>query len=135
MVTANNYSDIQILQGSDFVYELEFDATHNDVDFENAGASPYAYRARLQKDFTNVTTFQYDGSPVTAVLFDVSKVDGYNIKITMSAKDSAKFEDDFEGVWDLLEKKDLGSSVYEHVRQVQGDVVISPMVTQPGDFG
>ena len=135
MVTAENYSDIQILQGTDFLYELEFDVTHNDVNYDDDVQSPYEYRARLQKDFTNVTTFQYGGNPVTAVLFDVGKVDAYNIEITMSATDTAKFEDDFEGVWDLLEKKDLGSSVYEHTRQIQGDAVVSPMVTQPGDFG
>ena len=135
MLTANNYSDIQILQGSDFLYQLEFDATHNDVNFDDEGLSPYAYRARLAKDFTNATTFLYDGSPVTAVLFDIAKVDAYNIKITMNGVGTAKFEDDFDGVWDLLEKKDLGESVYEHTRQIQGDAVVSPMVTQPGDFG
>ena len=130
MLTANNYSDIQILQGSDFLYELEFDASHNDADFDDEGLSPYSYRARLAKDFTNATTFLYDGSPVTAVLLTVGKIDAYNIKITMDAEGTAKFPDDFDGVWDLLEKKNE-----EYVRQMQGDAVISPMVTQPGDFG
>ena len=130
MLTANNYSDIQILQGSDFLYQLSFSDLHNDVNWEDSETSDFKYRCRVQADFTNATNFMYDGSPVTAVLMTVGKVDAYNIKITMGGEDTAKFEDDFEGVWDLLEQNDT-----EYIRQMQGDVVVSPMVTQPGDFG
>ena len=134
MLTANNHSDIQILQGSDFVYELEFAATHNDVNFDDDDTSPYEYKAYVASDFTGTTTFTYGGSPETEVEFTVTKIDAYNITCTLPATETKKFPDDFEGVWDILEKKDLGEGQFEYVRQAQGDVVISPQVTQPGDF-
>ena len=130
MLTANNYSDIQILQGSDFLYQLLFDDEHSDALYDDDDNSAYKYRASIQKDFTNTTVFQYNGSPVTNVMLTVDKVDELNIDIIMGGVDTAKFEDDFEGVWDLLEQNGT-----EYIRQMQGDVVISPMVTQPGHFG
>jgi len=130
MLTANNYSDIQILQGSDFLYQLLFDDEHSDALYDDDDNSAYKYRASIQKDFTNTTVFQYNGSPVTNVMLTVDKVDELNIDIIMGGVDTAKFEDDFEGVWDLLEQNGT-----EYIRQMQGDVVISPMVTQPAHFG
>ena len=134
MITAENYSDIQILQGSDFLYELEFAEEHNDVNFDDDATSPYEYKAKLAQDFTGATTFLYDGTPTLSLDFEVDKTNEVVITLSLTAEQTGKLPDDFDGVWDVLEKKDLGEDVYEHTRQMQGDAVISAAVVQTGDW-
>ena len=47
----------------------------------------------------------------------------------MQIKCKSFFTDDFEGVWELLEKDTTGSGV-PYTRQIQGDVLISKSAIQ-----
>ena len=134
MLSANNYSDIQILQGSDFLYELEFAEEHNDADFADDETSKYEYKAKLAQDFTGATTFLYGGVPTLDLEFEIKKTNEVVITIELTAEQTGDLPDDFDGVWDVLEKKDLGDDEYEHTRQMQGDAVISAGVVQPADW-
>ena len=45
----------------------------------------------------------------------------------MTAAETSKFEDGFEGVWDLIVQDDAVPSSF--VREFEGDVVVSPSVS------
>jgi hypothetical protein len=48
------------------------------------------------------------------------------LTLSLNANQTSKFEDDFEGVWDLLSKRTSNSTF---TREIAGDVVVSPSVT------
>ena len=119
MITVNNYQDIQVMQGADFVNTITFDDEY-DTDL-------YTYQAKIAKDRES-TPFNWNGvvDAVNDVSFTIVATDETTLTLTMNAANTAKFDDDFEGVWDLLSKKTNGG---EMVRETEGDVVVSPSVT------
>ena len=123
MITSNSYQDIQIMQDADFENIISFDASAYDVD-------DYNYKAVIAKDRKG-TSFTYDGSPATFVGFTIIKnSDGttaQTITLKLTAAQTSKFEDDFEGVWDLIVQEDAVPSSF--VREFEGDVVVSPSVS------
>ena len=123
MITSNSYQDIQIIQDADFENIISFDASAYDVD-------DYNYKAVVAKDRKG-TSFTYDGSPATFVGFTITKnSDGttaQTITLKLTAAQTSKFEDDFEGVWDLIVQEDAVPSSF--VREFEGDVVVSPSVS------
>ena len=123
MITANSYQDIQIMQNADFSNEISFDASSYDV-------NDYNYKAIIAKDRKG-TSFTYNGIPTTYVGFTITKVsDGttaQTIFLKLTAAETSKFEDDFEGVWDLIVQDDAVQSSF--VREFEGDVVVSPSVS------
>ena len=123
MITSNSYQDIQIIQDADFENIISFDASAYDVD-------DYNYKAVIAKDRKG-TSFTYDGSPATFVGFTIIKnSDGttaQTITLKLTAAQTSKFEDDFEGVWDLIVQEDAVPSSF--VREFEGDVVVSPSVS------
>ena len=50
-----------------------------------------------------------------------------SITLKLTAAQTSKFEDDFEGVWDLIVQDDGTPSSF--VREFEGDVVVSPSVS------
>ena len=123
MITSNSYQDIQIMQDADFENIISFDASAYDVD-------DYNYKAVIAKDRKG-TSFTYDGSPATFVGFTIIKnSDGttaQTITLKLTAAQTSKFEEDFEGVWDLIVQEDAVPSSF--VREFEGDVVVSPSVS------
>jgi len=117
MITINNYQDIQIIQGANFVNTVSFDDEYN--------TGLYTYQAKIAKDRED-TSFAWGGSTATSVSFVIETTDETTLTLTLTAANTAKFADDFEGVWDLLSKKNTGG---EMTRELEGDVVISPSVT------
>ena len=127
MITANNYQDIQIMQNADFENIITFDASVYDVD-------NYKYKAIIAKD-RNGTAFTYDGnSNTTFVGLTVTKTSNgstsQTVTLKLTAAQTSKFEDDFEGVWDLLAQEVSGGSpTGTYIREMEGEVVISPSVS------
>ena len=124
MITANSYQDIQIMQDADFENIISFDASAYDV-------NDYNYKAIIAKDRQG-TAFTYNGnSSTTYVGFTITKSsDGttsQSITLKLTASQTSKFEDDFEGVWDLIVQDDDVQSSF--VREFEGDVVVSPSVS------
>jgi hypothetical protein len=124
MITSNSYQDIQILQDADFENVITFDAATYDVD-------DYNYKAIIAKD-RKATTFTYNGNPnTTYVGFTITKnsngTTSQSITLKLTAAQTSKFEDDFEGVWDLIVQDDSTPSSF--VREFEGDVVVSPSVS------
>ena len=124
MLTENNYQDIQIMQDADFENIISFDATVYNTD-------DYNYKAIIAKDRKG-TSFTYNGSPTTYVGFTITKVSQADppvqtVTLKLTAAETSKFEDDFEGVWDLIVQDDGTPSSF--VREFEGDVVVSPSVS------
>ena len=119
MITTNNYQDIQIIQDADFVNTITF--------YDEYKTGLYTYQAKIAADRKN-TPFTYDGvvDAVNDISFVITYTDDTTLTLTLTAANTAKFEDDFEGVWDLLSKKAVGG---EMVREMEGDAVVSPSVT------
>ena len=124
MITANTYQDIQIMQDADFINIISFDTdTYNTDD--------YNYKAIIAKDREG-TSFTYNGIPTTYVGFTITKASEEDppvqtVTLKLTAAETAKFEDDFEGVWDLIVQDDDVQSSF--VREFEGDVVVSPSVS------
>ena len=122
MITANTYQDIQIMQDADFINIISFDTdTYNTDD--------YNYKAIIAKDREG-TSFTYNGIPTTYVGFTITKVseeEAQTIFLKLTAAETSKFEDGFEGVWDLIVQEDGVPSSF--VREFEGDVIVSPSVS------
>ena len=124
MISANTYQDIQIMQDADFINIISFDTdTYNTDD--------YNYKAIIAKDREG-TSFTYNGIPTTYVGFTITKASEEDppvqtVTLKLTAAETAKFEDDFEGVWDLIVQDDDVQSSF--VREFEGDVVVSPSVS------
>ena len=113
MITKEQYTDLQILQGTDFSHEVEFSAPF-DVD-------DYKWAAHIAKDYDS-TAFSWDGVTKTLVEKIVKKKNDLELIVTLTDVLTSKFGDDFEGVWELVSKR---TSDGEIVRQIQGDVFLS----------
>ena len=121
MITAEVYSDIQILQGADFSRDIEFSYTDTlAIDWYGGIA-----KDRKGTQFNHLT----DGSAalVAFVPFTIIRKNNKEITISLTATQTRAFDDDFEGVWDLYSKPDANTA--SRVREVQGDVVVSPSVS------
>ena len=116
MITAEVYSDIQIVQGANFTRDIEFDLV--DVD-------EHDWYGTIAKD-NKGTSFAHGDSTVTKINFTIVKKDDDEITISLTPAQTRGFPDDFEGVWDLYSAPDADTA--KRVRQVQGDVVVSPSV-------
>ena len=116
MITAEVYSDIQIVQGANFTRDIEFDLV--DVD-------EHDWYGTIAKD-NKGTSFAHGDSTVTKINFTIVKKDYDEITISLTPAQTRGFPDDFEGVWDLYSAPDADTA--KRVRQVQGDVVVSPSV-------
>lgn len=87
---------------------------------------------------TNVTLTFNDtwasDSNITEIQFDlVASVDGKSVTLTLPAEATQYFTDDFEGVWELVEKDTTSSTNPIYTRHIQGDVVISKGMIQLDD--
>ena len=111
------------MQDADFENIISFDASSYDVD-------DYNYKAIIAKDRQG-TAFTYNGTSTTYVGFAITKSsDGttsQSISLKLTASQTSKFEDDFEGVWDLIVQDDSVQSSF--VREFEGDVIVSPSVS------
>ena len=116
MITAEVYSDIQIVQGANFTRDIEFDLV--DVD-------EHDWYGTIAKD-NKGTSFAHGDITVTKINFTIVKKDDDEITISLTPAQTRGFPDDFEGVWDLYSAPDADTA--KRVRQVQGDVVVSPSV-------
>ena len=116
MITAEVYSDIQIVQGANFTRDIEFDLV--DVD-------EHDWYGTIAKD-NKGTSFAHGDSTVTKINFTIVKKDDDEITISLTPAQTRGFPDDFEGVLDLYSAPDADTA--KRVRQVQGDVVVSPSV-------
>ena len=116
MITAEVYSDIQIVQGANFTRDIVFDLV--DVD-------EHDWYGTIAKD-NKGTSFAHGDSTVTKINFTIVKKDDDEITISLTPAQTRGFPDDFEGVWDLYSAPDADTA--KRVRQVQGDVVVSPSV-------
>ena len=119
MIIANSYQDIQIIQDADFENIITFDAEYD--------TSEYTYQAKIAKDRIG-TVFGWDGGTTPSVAFTIVKTDATTLTLSLTADNTKNFDDDFEGVWDLVEMDDITNDVY--IRQIQGDVVISKGATR-----
>ena len=117
MITANSYQDIQVLQDADFSNTISFDTEYD--------TSEYSYEAKIAKDRLG-TLFNHAGGTPSSVAFTIVKTDATTLTLSLTATQTSTFDDDFEGVWDLLAKKTSNSTF---TREIEGDVVISPSVT------
>jgi hypothetical protein len=117
MITANNYQDVQIIQDADFENIITFDAEYD--------TSLYSYQAKIAKDRVG-TVFGWDGGTTPSVGFTIVKTSATVLTLSLTADNTKNFDDDFEGVWDLLSKKTSDST---YTRELEGDVVVSPSVT------
>jgi len=122
MITAEVYSDIQILQGADFT---------RDIEFSYSEMNDHKWYGGIAKDRkgTEFNHLDSGGSSalVTFVPFTIVRKDANEITISLTATQTRAFDDDFEGVWDLYSQPD--SNTASRVREVQGDVVVSPSVS------
>lgn len=147
MISANQYQDIEIQQGADFENVITFETSHGmDTDKQFVG--------KIQKDFANSTftgpskTNQNSGvvgtqandnvwesaTSVTEIQFDlVASVTGKTVTLTLPAEATQFFTDDFEGVWELVEKDVTVAANPIYTRHIQGDVVISKGMIQLDD--
>ena len=143
MISSNQYQDIEIQQASDFTNVITFDSTHTmDANKQFVG--------KIQKDFAN-STFTgpqktganggvvgtqannnvWESATVTQTYFDVvASVSGNTVTLTLPAEATQYFTDDFEGVWELLEKDVTTAANPIYTRQIQGEVVISKSAIQ-----
>ena len=117
MIIANSYQDIQIIQDADFENIITFDAEYD--------TSEYTYQAKIAKDRIG-TVFGWDGGTTSSVAFTITKTSATVLTLSLTADNTKNFDDDFEGVWDLLAKK---TSNVTYTREIEGDVVVSPSVT------
>ena len=119
MIQVNNYQDIQIIQDAEFSNSITFDSEYDTND--------YSYQAKIAADRKN-TPFTYDGveDAVNDISFTIAKTSETVLTLSLNANQTSKFEDDFEGVWDLLSKRTSNSTF---TREIAGDVVVSPSVT------
>ena len=119
MITANNYQDIQVMQDAKFENTVEFDSEYD--------TSDYSYAAKIAVDRKS-TPFTYDGvvDAVNDISFTIVKTSATVLTLSLNGNQTSKFEDDFEGVWDLLSKKTSDST---YTRELEGDVVVSPSVS------
>jgi len=119
MIQANSYQDIQVLQDAEFSNTITFDSEYDTGD--------YSYQAKIAADSKN-TPFTYDGvvDAVNDISFTIVKTSETVLTLSLNANQTSKFEDDFEGVWDLLSKRTSNSTF---TRELAGDVVVSPSVT------
>jgi len=159
--TTKSYSNLEIIQGSDYEIVITMDDTHQWNDKK--------YRVTIVKDFDNTTfdgSIQSEGAntgklafgdasvhPTTGVVTNVETTDvgaitinpktdpqsepftrtGGTITIKVDREKTKLLSDDFEGYWDVLEATPLASST-EFTRQGQGEVYVNAMATAPGDF-
>ena len=140
MISSNQYQDIEILQSSDFTNVITFDSTHT----MNTNKQ---FVGKIQKDFANSTftgpqksnntvgtqanNDNWETATVTQTYFDVvASVSGNTVTLTLPAEATQYFTDDFEGVWELLEKDVTTAANPIYTRQIQGDVVISKSAIQ-----
>ena len=117
MITSNNYQDIQIMQDADFENIITFDDEYD--------TSDYNYQAKITKDRIG-TAFGWDGGTTPSVAFTIVKTSATVLTLSLTADNTKNFDDDFEGVWDILAKKTDGGT---YTRELEGDVVVSPSVT------
>jgi len=140
MISSNQYQDIEIQQASDFTNVITFDSTHT----MNTNKQ---FVGKIQKDFANSTftgpqksnntvgtqanNDNWETATVTQTYFDVvASVSGNTVTLTLPAEATQYFTDDFEGVWELLEKDVTTAANPIYTRQIQGDVVISKSAIQ-----
>ena len=119
MISINNYQDIQIIQDANFANTITFDDEY-DTDL-------YTYQAKIAIDRKG-TPFTYNGvvDAVNDISFTIVKTSATVLTLSLNGNQTSKFEDDFEGVWDLLSKKTSNDTF---TREIEGDVVVSPSVT------
>ena len=140
MISANQYQDIEIQQGADFENVITFETSHGmDTDKQFVG--------KIQKDFANSTftgpqksnntvgtqanNDNWESATVTQIYFDlVASVSGNTVTLTLPAEATQYFTDDFEGVWELVEKDVAVAANPIYTRHIQGDVVISKSAIQ-----
>jgi|19_taG_2_1085344.scaffolds.fasta_scaffold06845_3 hypothetical protein len=151
--TTKSYSNLEIIQGSDYEIVITMDDTHQWNDKK--------YRVTIVKDFAH-TAFNGDISSSGKLAFgdasvssggtisnstdsgvgnitiggttlDGSTRTGGTITIKLDQAKTAALDDDFDGFWDLLEGSPV-SSPTEFIRQAQGEVYVNPMATAPTDF-
>ena len=143
MISANQYQDIEIQQGADFENVITFETSHGmDTDKQFVG--------KIQKDFANSTftgpqksnntvgtqanNDNWESATVTQIYFDlVASVSGNTVTLTLPAEATQYFTDDFEGVWELVEKDVAVAANPIYTRHIQGDVVISKGMIQLDD--
>ena len=116
MITANQYQDIQIMQGTDFVNTITFEAPHDTDDYD--------YKVFIAAD--------YASSPVVTLTVGSGLTKTSDTVLTMALTDveTDALADNFEGVWELVSKKTSdGSGTL--TRELQGDVVVSPRIGDP----
>ena len=133
MIYNESYTDIQILQNHDFEVEISFD----DLNIVEG----HSFAAVIAKDkehstFTgpNLSGGTYSSSDAMNVVELEIEADRSADTVTISLPASATryFTDDFEGVWDLVQKDTTGEGTV-YTRQVQGDVIVSSGVTRLDD--
>lgn len=139
MITNESYQDIQVLQGHDFQNIVTFDDTHTMV-------TGMTYSAVISKDKahtaftgpektsgtkgTQANDDVWASGSVTVVHFDlIASRGGNSVTLSLPGEATQYFTDDFEGVWDLVEK-DTTTSNTVYIRQLQGDVLISAGATR-----
>lgn len=146
MISANQYQDIEIQQGADFENIITFETSHG-MDAQKQ------FVGKIQKDFANSSftgptktnqnggvagTYAnnnvWDSATVTEIQFDlVASVTGNSVTLTLPAEATRYFTDDFEGVWELVEKDVTVVANPIYTRHIQGDVVISKGMIQLDD--
>tara|TARA_Y100001963_G_C6671664_1_gene395401 strand:+ start:381 stop:827 length:447 start_codon:yes stop_codon:yes gene_type:complete len=141
MITNEVYQDIQVLQNSDFTNVITFDDTHtmnSNMSYSAVIAKDKAHTAFTGPNKTSGTSGTQNNSDewasasVNVVHFDlVADRSANNVTLTLPAEATQYFPDDFEGVWDLVEKDTSTGTVY--IRQIQGDVVISAGASRLSD--
>ena len=143
MITNETYQDIQILQNHNFQNVITFDDTHT-----MTATMSYSAVISLDKKHTQFTgpakgtgtkgtrssnDEWISDTDATRILFDlVADRSAKTVTLTLPAEATKLFTDDFEGVWDLVQK-DTSTDPDEYVRQIQGDVVVSASVTGTTD--
>lgn len=142
MITNETYQDIQILQNHNFQNVITFDATHTMTNTMSYAAviskdkSHTAFTGPSKTTGTNGTRGNSDAwqsASVTKIYFDViADRSAKTVTLSLPAEATKLFTDDFEGVWDLVEKE-TSTNPDEYVRQIQGDVVVSASVTETTD--
>ena len=142
MISSNQYQDIEIQQSSDFTNVITFDSTHTmdaerhfvgkiQIDFANSTfTGPQKTGANSGVVGTEGSNDVWESATVTQTYFDVvASISGNTVTLTLPAEATQYFTDDFEGVWELLEKDTTGRGV-TYTRQIQGDVLISKSAIQ-----
>ena len=133
MIYNESYTDIQILQNHDFSVQISFD----DLNIRSTDS----FAAVIAKDkehstFTgpNLSGGSYSSSDAMNVVELEIEADqsADTVTISLPAEATQYFTDDFEGVWDLVQKDASGEDVV-YTRQVQGDVVVSAGATRLTD--